>query len=107
MNITHAFCDFIIPADPPTSPMNLKQAIQESGEDIVLQWNTSDLVDYYIITVSPPVESGSTFTTPNTSIQFPVLYNQEYNVSVVANNCAGNSTPAETTVPIIGKLTML
>ena len=30
--------------------------------------------------------------TSNTSIQLPVLYNQEYNISVLANNCAGNST---------------
>ena len=81
---------------PPTSPMNLsQQAIQGNSRDITLQWNSSNVVDYYIITVSPPVESGSTFTTPNTSIQLPVLYNQEYNVSVVANNCAGNSEPAE------------
>ena len=108
MNITHAFCNFIISADPPNSPMNLKQAIQESSGDIVLLWNslTSDLVDYYIITVSPLTDSESTFTTPNTSIQLPVLYNQEYNVSVVASNCAGNSTPAEITILNISKCMM-
>ena len=78
--------------------MNVMQIIQGSSGQTVLQWNSSDEVDYYIITISPlVVELGSSFTTPDTSIQLPVIYNQKYNVSVVANNCAGNSTPAEIT----------
>ena len=61
-----------------------------------VQWNTNTTqksVDCFI-TITPPTESGSVFTTSNTTIQLSILYNQEYNISVVANNCAGNSTPA-------------
>ena len=55
----------------------------------------------YFITVTPSVESGPTsFTTENSTFQLSVLYNQEYTVSVVANNCAGNSTPVTTTFNI-------
>ena len=55
----------------------------------------------YFITVTPFIESGSSsFTTKNSTIQLPVVYNQEYIVSVVANNCAGNSTPVATTFNI-------
>ena len=61
-----------------------------------VQWNittTHKSVDYFI-SITPPTEFGSVFTTSNTTIQLPVFYNQEYNISVMANNCAGNSTPA-------------
>ena len=68
-----------------------------------IRWNSNDEVEYSNVNVSPPVESGSTFTTPNNTIQLSVLYNQDYNISVVANNCAGNSTPTEVNVRI-GKL---
>ena len=36
-----------------------------------------------------------------TTVEFPVLYSQEYNISVVASNCAGNSTPAEIMILIV------
>ena len=64
------------------------------------------VVDSYIINISPPIASVSTFTTANTSIQLFILYNQDYNVSVVATNCAGNSTPTETNVKF-GKMNAL
>ena len=55
----------------------------------------------YFIAVTPSVESGPTsFTTENSTFQLSVVFNQEYTVSVVANNCAGNSTPATTTFNI-------
>ena len=55
----------------------------------------------FFTTITPPVLSGpSNFTTSNTTIQLTVLYNYEYTVSVVANNCAGNSTPVSTTFNI-------
>ena len=76
-------------------------SIQNDSGVITLLWNSSSVVDEYMIFVAPPVESGSIFTTPNTTIQITVCYNQEYNISVVANNCAGSSTPAEI---IVGKL---
>lgn len=34
------------------------------------------------------------YTTPNTTIQLPVVYNQEYDIKVLANNCIGNSSSA-------------
>ena len=80
---------------PPTSPVNLMTSTQDDSGGITLLWNSSSVVDEYIIFVAPPVESGSIFKTPNTTIQLTMLYIQEYNISVVANNCAGNSTPAE------------
>ena len=34
------------------------------------------------------------YTTPNTTIQLPVVYNQEYDIQILANNCIGNSSSA-------------
>ena len=79
---------------PPSFPLNLIQDLMQ------VQWNPVDMADHYIISVSPPVESGSIFITSNTTIQFPFQYNQEYNVSVMASNCAGNSTPVEINIRI-------
>ena len=45
--------------------------------------------ELYIIAITPPVESGSNFTTSNTSIILSLLYSQEYNISIVVSNCAG------------------
>ena len=91
--IQHSFN--LVHVEPPTSPMNLMTSTQDGNGVITLLWSSSDVVDEYIIFIAPPVELGSIFKTSNTTIKFPVLYNQEYNISVVANNCAGNSTPAE------------
>ena len=60
----------------------------------------------YFITIMPPIKSGSNFLTTNDAIQLSVSYNQEYNFSVIANNCAGNSTPVSTIVTI-GKVIRL
>ena len=55
----------------------------------------------YFISVSPPVDSEPfSFTTENSTFQLSVLYNHEYTASVVANNCAGNSTPVAITFNI-------
>ena len=92
----------------PSPPMNLKKISVETlyrhhGQQILLlQWNASEATDNYIITSSPSVAgSRSNIITPNTTIEIPVLHNQEYNISVIASNCAGNSTPAEITVFIV------
>ena len=63
----------------------------------MLQWNCSDtdVVDKFIVFMTSPFEAGSVFTTSNTFIHLPVVYNQDYIVRVVASHCAGNSTPAE------------
>ena len=50
----------------------------------------------YTITIYPgTANSGSIFHTGDTSILLPLNYDQDYNISVVATNCVGNSTPAE------------
>ena len=61
----------------------------------------------YFVTVIPSVESGPTgFATENSTFFLSVLYNREYTVNVVANNCVGNSTLATTTFNI-SKLSLL
>ena len=68
-----------------------------------VQWNAAALTDHYIISLSPLIndnESESTFITSNTTIHLPLQYNQDYNVSVMASNCAGNSTPVDISVRV-------
>ena len=96
--------------EPPVSPVITNESIaivsgDSHGIAIGLEWTSSGatIVDSYVINVSPPTASVSTFITANTSIQLFVLYNQEYNISVLATNCAGNSTPTETNFKI-GKM---
>ena len=60
-----------------------------------VQWNPVTVADHYIISVSPLINDESTFITSNTTINLPLRHNQDYNISVMASNCAGNSTPAE------------
>ena len=58
----------------------------------------------YTITVSHPAQlSAIVFT--STSVTATAQYNVDYNVSVVATNCAGNSTIAEYNFRI-GELTV-
>ena len=110
-SIIHAHVQIHSMQGPPSSPLNLMQhlivsaCLQVTNRALVeIQWDSNDMADHYTVIVSPPIESGSTFTTSNTSIQLPVLYNQEYNISVVANNCAGNSLSAEISIrPRVGK----
>ena len=65
-----------------------------------MSWKTiGPIIDeQYIIVITPPVESGSNFTTSNTSIIVSVLYSQEYNISIVASNCAGSSARVTTNI---------
>ena len=69
--------------------------------DAYLHWNIAD--DYediscnYTVKVIPELMTPNVtlFVTSNTSTQLILLYDQEYNISVAASNCAGNSAPAE------------
>ena len=82
---------------PPSSQMNLTQDLMK------IQWNPAPLADHYIIDVFPLINDNkpeSTFTTPNTTIHLPLQHSQDYNISVMASNCAGNSTPAEISVRV-------
>ena len=74
---------------PPSSPLNMIHDLMK------VQWNPVDMAEHYIVSVTSLVESGSIFITCNTTIQLSFQYNEDYNVSVMASNCAGNSTPAE------------
>ena len=63
-----------------------------------VHWKAAALADHYVISLSPLIndnESELTFITSNTTIDLPLQHNQDYNVSVMASNCAGNSTPVK------------
>ena len=47
----------------------------------------------YTVTISPPAQLSATVLT-STSVTVTAQYNVDYTVSVVAINCAGNSTTA-------------
>ena len=81
--------------------------------NIVLCWDDQqtamNLDQNYTITIFPPVaNSGGIFHTFNTSIQLalPRVYDQDYNIRVVASNCIGNSTPAKIRVRLIGNCSL-
>ena len=76
-----------------------------TGNQIVIVYMSlnvsANTVGEYFVNVTPSVESGpARFTTENSNFQLSVLYNREYTVSVVANNCAGNGTLATATFTI-------
>ena len=90
----------------PPQPHNLTVVMSTDPGDpyvnVVLQWFDQNLDaalnQTYTITITryPPsiADSGATFQTTNTSIQLALLYDQDYNISVVARNCIGSSIPA-------------
>ena len=59
---------------------------------IDVQWSTVALATHYVIDINPAVSSSSTFITTSNTYQLSILTNHEYNISVTATNCAGNST---------------
>ena len=69
----------------PNNPMHLGQ--------------TNWISNYTVIVSNSPQasnsRSGHIFYTSNTSIPLALHYDQDYNISVMATNCAGNSMPAE------------
>ena len=97
----------------PASPIIVNKSISHNEERndsfiFVLMWIPSgvNIVDGYNIMVSsicPIMSATAVFTTKLmtcTAVQIPLFYNQEHNISVMANNCAGNSTAAEMNVRI-------
>ena len=84
--------------------INTGNAIVAGSLNVTLQWDNEDFMHLgrsrsypgHTITVYPEAHnSGSTFYTPDTSMPLILHYDQDYNISVMASNCAGNSTPAE------------
>ena len=49
----------------------------------------------YTMTISPPAQLSATVVTSTSVTVSAVDYNEDYTVSVVATNCAGNSTAEE------------
>ena len=66
---------------------------------------SKDILKYYVRFHSILIDMVNNITTFNNSITFNALYNQEYRITVVGNNCAGNSTPISTDF-IIGRLSL-
>ena len=87
--------------DPPGPPSTIRHSIASSLANKVsvsVQWDPptetggrDDLT--YTVTISPPAQLSATVLT-STSVTVTAQYNVDYTVSVVATNCAGNSTIA-------------
>ncbi len=87
--------------DTPLPPNGFSKSILSSSADVVsvvVGWNSptetggrDDL--NYTVTISPPAQLSATILT-STSVTVTAQY-KDYTVSVVATNCAGNSTTAE------------
>lgn len=60
--------------------------------ELFLSWQSDaiNVIQSYNISISPPY---SIFLTRNKTFQLYVLYNQEYNISIVTQNCLGISAP--------------
>ena len=88
--------------DPPGPPSTIRHSILSSSANEVsvsVQWDPptetggrDDLT--YTVTISPPAQLSATVLT-STSVTVTAQYNVDYTVSVVATNCAGNSTTVE------------
>ncbi len=88
--------------DPPGSPSTIRHSIASSlayEVNVTVGWDPptetggrDDLT--YTVTVSPPAQLSATVLT-SASVTVTAQYNVDYTVSVVAINCAGNSTTTE------------
>ena len=87
---------------PPSTPQRVGYSVDSSSADrvsVIVGWDPptetggrDDLT--YTVTISPPAQLSATVLT-STSVTVTAQYNVDYTVSVVATNCAGNSTTAE------------
>ena len=88
--------------DPPGPPSAVRHFILSSSANKVsvsVQWNPTTETGgrddpTYTVTISPPAQLSATVFT-SISVTVTAQYNVDYTVSVVATNCAGNSTTAE------------
>ena len=94
----------------PASPGNLTVVTSTQTTDpsdpylnVVLQWDHQQLLNQnYTITISPSTaDSVAIYNTFNTFIQLALLYDQDYNISVVAKSCIGNSMPEKIRIRIV------
>ncbi|XP_064402947.1 sushi, von Willebrand factor type A, EGF and pentraxin domain-containing protein 1-like isoform X2 [Halichondria panicea] len=88
--------------DLPGPPSTIRHSTLSSSADEVrvsVQWNPPTETGgrdnlTYTVTISPPAQLSATVLT-STSVTVTAQYNVDYAVSVVATNCAENSTTAE------------
>jgi hypothetical protein len=100
-NVT-AVMPHIHPNDNTTGSLNI--TLEWIIESDTMHLGHNNQISNYTVTVYPgAANSGSIFHTANTSIPLSLNYDRDYNISVVASNCVGNSTPAEIHIRL-GKL---
>ena len=81
----------IVPAPTSNISVNIEEN-QESGAVARISWNDGLFTFQYSVLVLSNQESSIT-TTNNNWIKLLLLYNSDYNISVVATNCRGSSNP--------------
>ena len=89
---------FLAPSSLPRNFRKISQIGSTNSVNVTLQWDPptdnggkDDLT--YTVTISPPAQLSATVVTSVTVSAAD--YNEDYTVSVVATNCAGNSTAKE------------
>ncbi len=91
----------IMHVDLPGPPSTIRHSTLSSSANefsVPIQWNPPTDTGgkdnlTYTVTISPPAQFSTVLT--STSVTVTAQYNVNYTVSVVATNCAGNSTTAE------------
>ena len=87
----------------PSSPRSVrivKQVLFANSLSVTIGWDPptdnggrDNLT--YTVTISPPAQLSATVVTSTSVTVSAADYNEDYTVSVVATNCAGNSTALE------------
>ena len=103
----------------PSPPVSFNHTVRGSSVEeasVSVQWDPptdnggrDDLT--YTVTLSPPAQLSATVVTSTSVTVSAADYNEDYTVSVVATNCAGNSTAevysfrvGELVIVVCGKL---
>ena len=98
-----SFIESCLHAEPPRPlDITLTATLRSEEPDVssFLHWSGSmthnkvNLDTSYVITLFSESNQFN-FTTLNTSIWLTLFYDQDYNISMISKNCAGNSEPAE------------
>ncbi len=86
------------PTDPPSLPLNTRVSSiqnQPSSSIVTLDWDspsfTGGVSVSYVLTISPTPLSESSVTVEITSAEITISYNTPFNLTIRADNCAGNS----------------
>ena len=84
----------------PSPPVNIRHSVHRLASNsstvaVTVQWDPVDGVDNYTVTISPSAQLSATVVTSTSVTVSAANYNEDYTVSVVATNCAGNSTAEE------------